>query len=268
MLQDIKGFLIDLDGTIFKGDELISGAVEAISYLKSSDKRVTFVSNRGNMSRKMCCERLKQAGIEVLQEEIVLASTVTAHFLKAHYPFCSVWTLGDYGLKEELQHHGIRIAEKPEKADFLVITLCETLTYSDLNQAFQAVQHGARILATNADKTFPNGKEKAIDVAGMIGAIEAASGRKTELVFGKPSWFMVEAALSQLQLNPEQCMVIGDSLESDIQMGNMHSMKTMLVLSGNTGRNQLGMLAGVHKPDYIVDSISDIIQPSWEGVRC
>ncbi|MCH1625284.1 HAD-IIA family hydrolase [Fredinandcohnia quinoae] len=260
MIKDIEGFLIDIDGTIFRGDELIPGAVESINFLKALNKRVTYVSNRGNITRRTCYDRLKAVGVDVLEEEILLSSTVMAYFLKEHYPLSYVWTLGDSGLKEELVYHGVKISETPEKADFLIITLCETLTYHDLNQAFQAVQHGARILATNADKTFPNGKEKAIDVAGMIGAIEAASGRKTEVVIGKPSWFMVNKALAQLDVPAEKCMVIGDSLESDILMGNMHSMKTMLVLTGNTQRKHLESIPKRLEPDYIVDSIYSIVK--------
>jgi arabinose operon protein AraL len=90
------------------------------------------------------------------------------------------------------------------------------------------VQHGARIIATNADKTFPNENGNVIDVAGMIGAIEATTGRKVEHILGKPSCFMVEAALRYLQVSPPKCLIIGDSIESDIRMGRMHGMKTAL----------------------------------------
>lgn len=260
MFNDIEGFLIDLDGTIFKGKELIPYADKAISFLQSQNKRFVFLSNRGNISRKTCLEKLLEYGIKTEEEDIILASTVTAKFMKKNYPYSKVWTLGNKGLEEELLSNGVNIASAPEEADFLIITLHDEITYSELNMAFKAVRHGARIIATNADKTYPLESGSAIDVAGMIGAIEATTGKKTEVVIGKPSCFMVEAALQQLQLKAEQCIVIGDSLESDIAMGKLQGMKTALVLTGNTSRKQLEGILERHKPDYVIDSIYDICQ--------
>lgn len=260
MMGETEGVLIDLDGTIWKGDELIPHADKAVAYLRSLGKRIVFVSNRGNWSRRMCHERLKLLGIAAAKEEIILSSTVTAQFLREHYPRCQVWTLGDEGLREELRHYRVPLAPVPEEADFLVITLHETMTYRDLDLAFRAVHHGARIMATNMDKTFPSEHGNAIDVAGMVGAIEAATARKVEIVLGKPSCFMVEAALRQLQAPPDRCLVIGDSVESDIRMGRMYGMKTVLVLTGNTKRSQLDTLRAKECPDYVLDSIADIIR--------
>lgn len=110
-----------------------------------------------------------------------------------------------------MTRHGVLLAKKPEEADFVVITLHDEITYSELNDAFKATSMGARLIATNADKTYPNEDGAAIDVAGFIGAIEAATGRKTELVIGKPSCFMAEAALSYLQTSPASCLIVGDS---------------------------------------------------------
>ncbi|ABO67149.1 MULTISPECIES: HAD-IIA family hydrolase [Geobacillus] len=258
--DEIEGVLIDLDGTIWKGNQLIPHADEAIAHLRSLGKRIVFVSNRGNWSRRMCYEQLTRFGMAVTEEEIILSSTVTAQFLREHYPLCQVWTLGDKGLREELRLHQVRLAAVPEEADFLVITLHETMTYQDLNLAFRAVSHGARIMATNIDKTFPNEHGNAIDVAGMVGAIEAATGRKVEFVFGKPTCFMAEAALRQLQVPPNRCLIIGDSVESDIRMGRMHGMRTALVLTGNTKPSQLDALRAKERPDYVLDSIGDIIR--------
>ncbi|MBB5325428.1 arabinose operon protein AraL [Anoxybacillus tepidamans] len=260
MFDGIKGVLIDLDGTILKGNQMIPYADEVIAYIRSLGKKIAFVSNRGNLSRRMCYERLEQFGIAATEKEIILSSTVTAQFLREHYPLCQVWTLGDEGLREELRHHQVQLAKIPEEADFLVITLHETMTYRDLDFAFRAVYHGARMIATNIDKMFPNENGNAIDVAGMVGAIEATTARKVELVLGKPSCFMVEAALRYLQVPPSQCLVIGDSTESDIRMGRMYGMKTVLVLTGNTKKSHLDTLRVKEHPDYVIDSIYDMIR--------
>lgn len=256
----MEGFIIDLDGTVLKGKDVIAGANETIAYLRAHEKKMVFLSNRGNLSRKECFGLLKSQGADVLEEEIILTSTVAAKYLAKHYPDSKVWTLGDQGLQDELKHHHVKIATKPEEAAFLLISLHETLTYEELNMAFQAVQNGARVLATNADKTYPNEEGKAIDVAGMIGAIEGASGRKPEIFFGKPSYFMIDAALEQLQVSKEKCIVIGDSIETDIRLGKSHGIQTMLVLTGNTNKEQAQSVLERDKPDYITGSLENLIE--------
>ncbi|MGG3940990.1 HAD-IIA family hydrolase [Peribacillus psychrosaccharolyticus] len=259
MLEGIEGVLIDLDGTVYRGSSLIPGAYEAICHLRKLEKKIVFLSNRGNFSREMCRDKLNELGIKVETDEILLSSTIASRYLKDFYSESKVWTLADQGLRDELVNHGINLAETPQVADFLLISLHENLLYADLNNAFKAVQHGARILATNADKMFPSDSGLSIDVAGMIGAIEATTEKKVEKVFGKPSKLMVEAALDRLGVPAEKCMMIGDSLESDIRMGNTHGMRTLLVLTGNTKRADIVSLSDDSSPDIILDSLEELI---------
>ncbi|MCQ6558640.1 HAD-IIA family hydrolase [Paenibacillus mendelii] len=256
MLNTIDGFIIDLDGTVYKGATAIAGAGETIDYLRSIGKRIVFLSNRGNISRAMCRDKLAAMHIHVPEDEIILSSTVTARYLMQRHPGCKAWALGDPGLRDELAAAGVQLAEKPEEADWVVITLHETLTYRELNQAFKAVRNGARIIATNDDKTFPGDEGDSIDVAGMIGAIVASTGQEVEVVIGKPSAHMSEAALSVLGLPPERCMIIGDSLMSDIRLGKRSGIRTALVLSGSVTRDELD--AVMDKPDCVWESIGDL----------
>jgi arabinose operon protein AraL len=257
-MHPIQGLIIDLDGTVFRGDELIEGAHEAINLAHQQGKNIVFLSNRGNISRAVAQHRLRDAGIEVTQDQIILTSSVTASFLRDHYPTCQVWVLGEEGLIDELNIANVQLALDPRDADWLVVSLHEKVDYEQLNQAFVAVRHGARIIATNADRTFPRPDGDAIDVAGMLGAITNSTGKHVDLVVGKPSWLMAEAAMNQLQLPPEQCLMIGDSLETDMAFGRMFGMKTMLVLTGST--NQATADACHRKPDYIVASLADLGQ--------
>ncbi|MEC1919809.1 sugar-phosphatase AraL [Bacillus subtilis] len=256
------GTLIDLDGTVFRGNELIEGAREAIKTLRRMGKKIVFLSNRGNISRAMCRKKLLGAGIEADVNDIVLSSSVTAAFLKKHYRFSKVWVLGEQGLVDELRMAGVQHANEPKEADWLVISLHETLTYEDLNQAFQAAAGGARIIATNKDRSFPNEDGNAIDVAGMIGAIEASAQAKTELVVGKPSWLMAEAACTAMGLSAHECMIIGDSIESDIAMGKLYGMKSALVLTGSAKQGEQRL----YTPDYVLDSIKDVTKLAEEGI--
>lgn len=259
MPEQTEGFLIDLDGTVYRGDQLIEGAADTIRHLARQGKRFVFVSNRGNLSRAMCREKLAQMGLEVPPETLLLTSTVTAMYLRDRHPDSSVWVLGEQGLKEELTAFGIRLAPRPEAAGWLVITLHETLTYQDLNQAFRAVRGGANIIATNADRMVPTEEGDCIDVAGMIGAIAYSTGKDPDVVVGKPSSIMAEAALRVLNLPPEKCMVIGDSLSSDIALAGRHGMKSALVLSGSATREDAAGHDG-HRPDMVWHSLADLRQ--------
>lgn len=256
LLDTIDGFIIDLDGTVYRGKQPIEGARETIQYLRTSGKKIVFLTNRGNYSRRMCSEKLNAMGIAASDDEIVLSSSVTAAYLRRNDPECKAWPLGDAGLSEELCSAGVMIADRPEEADWLVITLFENLTYADLNRAFRAVRHGATIIATNDDRTFPGDDGDSIDVAGMIGAIVNATGQEVSVVIGKPSPFMSDAALQSLGLAPERCLVVGDSLTSDIQLGKRSGIRTALVLSGSTTREQAE--AAEDQPDWIWNSLADL----------
>jgi arabinose operon protein AraL len=265
MMNDIKGYVFDLDGTIFRGNQLIEGADSTINFLRSIGKKIVFLSNRGNISRQRCKEKLLKVGIEAHTDEIILSSSVAASFLKNAYDQSKVWILGEKDLEDELRLAQVHLAKHPEEADWLLISLHETLTYHDLNHAFKAVASGARIIATNADKYVPTEQGNSIDVAGMIGAIESSTGRRVEIVVGKPSWLMAEAVLNQLGLSAEECLVVGDSMESDIAFGKMFGFKTTLVLTGSTDR---AMATGHnYEADFTLESIKELKFLIEEGLR-
>ncbi|OXL84532.1 MULTISPECIES: HAD-IIA family hydrolase [Paenibacillus] len=266
-LETVDGFIIDLDGTVYRGAQAIPGAKESIALLRSQGKRMVFLSNRGNISRAMCHQKLLSMGIDVPAEEILLTSTVTARYLQQHHSGSQAWVLGPDGLRDELVLAGIGLAERPENADWLVITLHEELTYAELNQAFRAVRNGARIIATNDDKSFPGDDGECIDVGGMIAAIVATAGQEVEVVIGKPSALMAEAALQVLGLPPQQCLVIGDSLGSDIQLGRRAGIRTALVLSGSATRRDAETAA--EGPDMVWESLAELqhLLKGKEGIK-
>lgn len=252
------GFLIDLDGTIYAGEQLIDGAKEAIEYLQEHSYPFVFVSNRGNYSRLTCKRKLERMGIYVHEEQIVLTSTVAAHYLATHHPQDSIWVLGNDELRQELVVHGLTLADQPQQAGWLIITLHEQLTYEELNAAFRAVQAGANIIATNADRTFPRHDGNCIDVAGMIGAIAYSTGKEPEVIVGKPSHHIAQYALSRLNVAPENCIVIGDSLNSDLMLARKFNMKAAIVLSGSTTME----IYNSHdvKADWVADNIYTFVK--------
>jgi arabinose operon protein AraL len=254
----LDGFILDLDGTVYTGHRPIEGAVEAIAWLRSRGKRIVFLSNRGNISRRMCRERLEAIGVTCETEEIILTSSVVSRYLAEHEPDARVWVLGEQGLRDELALHGVQFAARPQEATRLVVTLHETLTYAELNDAFRAVRAGARIIATNDDRTFPGEDGEAIDVGAVLAALAHATGTESDTVVGKPSPVMAKAALDRLGLPPERCLVVGDSLRSDIAMGKRAGIRTALVLTGSATREAAMAQDPAERPDWILDSLADI----------
>lgn len=253
-----KGFIFDLDGTVYLGNEIIEGVSEAINNLKAQGHKVLFLSNKPIATRKSYEEKLNNMGIEVKKEEILNSNYILALYLKKILKEDELtWVLGEPPLFDELENSGIKITYNPLKASNVVLSWDRDFTYEKLNSAFQAWRNGAKIFATNPDRTCPieNGGQIP-DCGAIIGAFEGATGSKVNLVAGKPSSITVDVALKQLNLSAEDCYMIGDRLETDIKMGLEHNMKTVLVLSGITTQKMLQ--SSEYQPDYTLESVKEI----------
>lgn len=139
----------------------------------------------------------------------------------------------------------------------MVVSWDRQFTYQKLDDALQAIKRGARFIATHPDRTCPVDGGEVADVAGMIGAIEGVTGKKVELVTGKPSPITVQEAIALLGLQPEECIMVGDRLETDIRMGKEAGMATALVLSGVA---KLADVAGAaYPPDYVLETVAGLV---------
>lgn len=254
MLASADGFLFDLDGTLFQGEQLIEGADQMIAQLKAFQKRILLVSDQGSLSSKSYLAKLHRMGIPVEEHEVLLSSTVVARFLRRHYPEAEVWILSGNGLKEELAAHGVQVCETSERANWIAISLHETMSYAELKLAFKTVKSGARIIVINGEL-----RNDSAAVDNMIRAIEDASGRHVDVVvIGKSSYLMGDAALDLLGLQPEKCVVVGDDLTPSIQLGMSYGMQSVMVLTDAARKEQL--LHHHFKPHYIVESIHEILE--------
>lgn len=248
------GFILDIDGTILRGNQAIPGTKEAVAELRRQGHRVVFVTNalEGPLEQ---AERLTSAGIPTTYEEIITAPQVLKTYLLQRLPGATIYVISDPPLSKEL---GLDfcISEKPEEIDAVVVSCDRMFNFKKLNIGFQALRNGARFLAVNADATCPLPEGEIPDAGAVIGALEGCSKHKLELVFGKPSPLIVEAALRQLNLETSECMIVGDSLESDISMGQQAGIATALVLTGVTRREDL--TSTPLQPSYIIESIAEL----------
>jgi len=253
------GYLFDLDGTIYLGPRLLPGAAACIETLRARGARVLFLSNKPLERREAYAQQLTRLGIPTRPEEVITSGLVLARHLAGQAPGARLFVIGEAPLLDELREAGLRATNDPqaaEEAEIVVASLDREFSYARLLAGFRALRRGARFAATNPDRTLPLDGEELPDCAGVIAALEACSGRQCELVAGKPSRLMLEAALAALGLPAEQCLMVGDRLETDIAMGQHPGLRTALVLTGVTRPAMLA--ASPWQPDYVLPSVADV----------
>ena len=251
-----KGFIFDLDGTVYRGDSLIPGADRVIRLLREKGKKVVFLSNKPLQTREGYAAKLTRLGIPTQPDEVINSTFVMAHYLKKNAPLARLFVVGEIPFIEELKRAGFTITEEPKEIDYVVVAFDRTFDYQKLNIAYQSIKLGAHFVATNPDRTCPVEGGEIPDCAGMIAAIEAVTEKKVEIIVGKPSPIMIQTVLGVLGLRPEECILIGDRLETDIKMGRESGIATGIVLTGVTDEKILKE-SSIH-PDLIFQSIADV----------
>ncbi len=254
--MEIWGYLLDLDGTIYRGEQLIPGADRAVRELRTRGRKILFVSNKPLYSRQDYATKLTRLGIPASKKEVLNSSFVLAHHLAREAPHAKIFAIGEPPLLEELQRVNLQLCNDPEEIEYVIAAFDRTFDYKKLNIAFQALRRGAHFYATNPDRTCPVENGEIPDAAGVIAALEATTGRKVEKIFGKPSPYIVETALAVLGLPREACAVVGDRLETDIRMAKENGLLGILVLTGVTKAEDL-KLSPV-QPDYVLESIAEL----------
>ncbi len=251
-----QAFIFDQDGTIYLGDQILPGAVDLISRLREAGCRTFFLSNNPTKTREQYSSKLSAMGIVTPVEDVVNSSYVMVQWLLENCPFARLFVIGEDALKHELATAGFQLLESAAGVDIVIASFDRAFDYAKLQIAFDAIRAGARLVGTNPDRFCPTPSGGQPDCAAIIAAIEACTGVKCNPIVGKPSPIMVEMILSILDLTPEKCLVIGDRLETDIQMGIDAGMGTCLVLTGDATRETLA-LSGI-SPTFVVDNLGGL----------
>ncbi len=254
-----RGFIFDLDGTVYRSEKLIPGADGVIRLLREQGRKVVFLSNKPIQTREDYASKLTRLGVPTQSDEVINSTFVMIHYLKKSAPEAKLFVVGEAPFVEELKRGGFTITDEPKEIDYVVVAFDRTFDYRKLNIAFQAIKLGAHFVATNPDRTCPVEGGEIPDCAGMIAAIEAVTGKKVEVIVGKPSPLMIQAALEVMGLRPEDCILIGDRLETDIKMGKEFGIATGIVLTGVTDEKILKEYKhSPMQPDFVFQSIADV----------
>ncbi len=261
-MKTYQAYLFDLDGTIYLGDELLPGAASTISRLKHGGAEIRYVTNNPTRLAGDYAQKLTSLGIATSAEEVVTSVTATTQWLKTHAPTARVFPIGEAPLERALREANIRLSDEPAEIDIVLASFDRTFTYEKLQIAFDALwfHKRAKLMATNPDRycPYPGGRGEP-DAAAIVAAIEASTGQRLQETFGKPSPLLARMALQTLSraVEPDQCVMVGDRLHTDIAMGKNAGMDSALVLTGDSTREEI-QSSGI-EPTWVLESLSDLL---------
>lgn len=255
MLKDIECFALDMDGTIYLGEQWIEGAREFLEEIGRRGKRYVFLTNNSSKSPEVYVEKLKRMGLEIDVNQIVTSGQAAAAYLKKHYPGKRVFLLGNDLLQREFAEEGIVLdAEAPE----VVVTAFDTtLDYGKMCRVCDLVRAGLPYIATHPDYNCPTADGFIPDAGAIHAFIYASAGRYPDRVIGKPNGDIVDYLIERTGAERERTAMVGDRLYTDIAAGKKHGLKSVLVLSGESCA---GDVEGSEvKPDLIFGSVREMI---------
>lgn len=222
-------YIFDLDGTLFRGEEPITGASEALRRLRSEGSQIRFLTNNSSQTRETYVAKLRRLGFEAEPEEVYSSAIGTATWLRDN-GFKSAFPVGEPGLTQTLEAAGIATTAATPQA--VVVGICKSFTYDLLNQAMQHIRKGARFVATNTDPTYPMEGGHFVPGAGSIVASVRTCGETEPVVIGKPNPYLIELILRDAAISPSEALVVGDRMDTDIDAGKRAGCPTLLVLTG------------------------------------
>ena len=260
-IKDVKCFLLDMDGTFYLGDRIIPGSLDFIRRVEETGRDFLFLTNNSSHNAPFYVKRLARMGLQIDRSKILTSGEATCLKLKQLYPGKRAFVLGNEFLLEEFAEAGIPVdMENPE---IVVIGYDTTLDYRKMTAVCDFVRAGLPYVATHPDFNCPTETGFAPDIGAIIAFIEASTGRRPDLIIGKPYVGIVEAALERTGLRADQLAMVGDRLYTDIETGLRHGMTAILVMTGETTEEMLAASATV--PDLKYGRLSDMIPELMKG---
>lgn len=260
--RSYEAYFFDVDGTLCLGAEAIEGATQALQQLRERKAIVRFLSNDSTSDREGHVRRLRRAGIECTSDEVLTTIEATVSWLVRHYPRATVYPIGAPDLTAALTSHGIAISDDPAAIDIVIASCDHHLSFPKLQVAFDALrtQRRAFLIATNPDQQGPlPGGHARPDTAAVIAALEACTGATCQIVIGKPNPHMLTAALADLRVAPQDALMVGDTLATDIAVAHAGGTDSALTLTGDTSREQLIGLGPGARPTWVVENLLGLL---------
>ncbi len=254
----LKAWLIDMDGVLYHGTRPLPAAADFIQALQAAHIPFLFLTNNATRTPEEYVHRLGEMGIRIHVERVFTSALATASYARAHFPPPrQALIVGGNGIRVAMQEAGYSLIEKEKEAELVISSLDTQLTYARLTEATLAIRRGAPWLQTNPDRTFPS-ERGIVPGAGAIQAFLEAATEQTPIVIGKPQPDIFHQALQILGAQPEETVMLGDRLETDILGAHRAGLKTICVLTGIANRAQAE--AYVPRPDWIIDDLTALLE--------
>lgn len=250
-----KGFICDMDGVIYHGNRILPGVPEFVEYLQKENKSFLFLTNSSERSPMELRLKLQRMGLDVSEDHFYTSALATAHFLATQKPGCTAYVIGEPGLMNALYEAGIVMNDV--NPDYVVVGETRNYNYESIIRAVRLVFGGAKLIGTNPDLTGPSEQGIIPACRALMAPIEMTTGQSAYFL-GKPNPLMMRTALKILGVAPEDAVIVGDRLDTDIVAGIESEIETALVLSGVT--SVLDISKFPYAPDYIYSGVGDILK--------
>lgn len=254
--MDFSGAVLDVDGTVVRGDDPVPGAPSGYRRLREAGVETLFVSNNPTKAPPAYVDRLGAAGYDVTATDVITAGSVTTAYLREHHSDDDLLCLGAPGLLEQFADAGLSTTEDVDAAEALVASIDRSFDYDDLCTALWALDRGIPFIGTDPDVVIPAAERDVPGSGAVIRAVAAVAERDPDVVLGKPSDPAIAMVRERLPYPPEECLVVGDRLDTDIALGARAGMTTVLVLSGVT--DEADLAGSDHDPDHVIDHLGEI----------
>jgi 4-nitrophenyl phosphatase len=257
-----RGVILDVDGTVLRGDRVLSGAREGLVAVEAAGCRRLFVTNNPTRGPEGYADRFERAGLSVAPEEVVTAAETTVAYLNAHHADDTLYVVGETGLYDQLDAAGFARTDDPDAADCLVASIDRSFDYDDLTAALWALSDDTTaFVGTDPDVVIPAGERDVPGSGAVVRAVEAVAGRTPDAVLGKPSATARRLVSERLGVPPESCLVVGDRPDTDVAFGNRAGMTTALVTTGVTDATAAATAGDDDpdcRPDLILESLAEL----------
>jgi 4-nitrophenyl phosphatase len=263
---DIKGIILDMDGVLWRGNELLPGMHELFQWIDEHQLSYALATNNSSRTPLDYVAKLQKAGVDgILPERVVTSGTATAAYLQSKYPAGTrVHVFGMSGLHQIMENAGFDVYSD-RQPEVVVVGIKFDMTYDQLAQTCLYIRAGAEFIGTNPDTTFPTPQGLTPGVGTMIAAVRTATDVEPTII-GKPGKHMFNTALSITQTAPEHTLMVGDRLDTDILGGQQAGMKTALLLTGVTSADELSNPNNNIWSDVAFDGLPELLK-SWAGDR-
>jgi NagD protein len=249
----ISNVLLDMDGVLVHEEHAIDGAAEFVDDLRERDVPFMVLTNNSIYTPRDLSARLSRSGVEVPEERIWTSALATARFLDSQRPEGTAHVVGESGLTTALHEIGYVMVDA--EPDYVVLGETRNYSFTAITRAIQLINEGARFIATNPDPSGPS-REGMLPATGSVAALMTKATGVEPYFVGKPNTLMMRSALNAMEAHSEDTVMIGDRMDTDVVAGLEAGMRTVLVLSGSTGADEVDRFP--YKPWKVVDSIAEV----------